>query len=164
MKSDGHKFTLRDDKDSFDTGPMLHEAGATLYLASNAVLIVLGIILVPFFGPVLKVPKAWLLPLVLLLSAMGTYALQNSVFDLWVMLVFGVVGYVLRKAHSPLAPIIIGMILGPVLENNLRRALLLSRDGPMIFIERPISATILSITAMLLIYVVIATMRPKRSG
>ncbi|APZ50818.1 tripartite tricarboxylate transporter permease [Salipiger abyssi] len=132
------------------------------YLASNVVLIVLGIVLVPFFGTVLKVPKAWLLPLVLLLSTMGTYALQNSVFDLWVMLAFGGIGYVLRKAHYPLAPIIIGMILGPVLENNFRRALLLSRDGPMIFLERPISATILAIAAVMLVYVTITTVRPRK--
>ncbi|WP_226629094.1 tripartite tricarboxylate transporter permease [Alloyangia pacifica] len=133
------------------------------YLASNVVLVVLGILLVPFFGMVLKVPKAWLLPAVLLLSTMGTYALQNSLFDLGVMFFFGVVGYVLRRASYPLAPIIIGMILGPVLENNFRRALLLSRDGPMIFIERPVSATILAIVALMLAYVVYTTIRPRRA-
>tara|TARA_A100000171_G_C2040102_1_gene100023 strand:+ start:390 stop:566 length:177 start_codon:yes stop_codon:yes gene_type:complete len=56
---------------------------------------------------------------------MGTYALQSSIFDLWVMLVFGGIGYLLRRAHYPLAPIIIGMILGPILENNFRRSALL---------------------------------------
>ncbi len=134
------------------------------YLASNMVLLVLGIVMVPFFGTVLKVPKAWLLPLVLLLSTMGTYALQNSVFDLWVMLAFGVIGYVMRKARYPLAPIIIGMILGPVLENNFRRALLLSRDGPMIFVERPVSATILAIALVMFVYVVITTVRPRKAA
>lgn len=133
------------------------------YLMGNLVLLVLGIILVPFFGTVLKVPKAWLLPAVLLLSVMGTYALQNSVFDLWVMFVFGVIGFLLRKAHYPLSPIIIGMILGPVLENNFRRSLLLSRDGPMIFLERPISATILAMVALMLVYVIYTTVRPVRT-
>ncbi|HCQ65862.1 MAG TPA: tripartite tricarboxylate transporter protein TctA [Rhodobacteraceae bacterium] len=130
------------------------------YLMSNVVMLILGIVLVPFFGAVLKVPKAWLLPAVLLLSTMGVYALQNSVFNLWVMLFFGVLGYTMRKAHYPLSPIIIGMILGPVLENNFRRALLLSRDGPMIFVERPISAAILGIVAVMLVYVVWTTVRP----
>lgn len=130
------------------------------YLMGNLVMLVLGIVLVPFFGTVLKVPKAWLLPAVLLLSTMGVYALQNSTFDLWVMLFFGVLGYIMRRAHYPLSPIIIGMILGPVLENNFRRALLLSRDGPMIFIERPISATILGIVVLMLVYVVWTTLRP----
>ena len=130
------------------------------YLMSNVVMLVLGIVLVPFFGAVLKVPKAWLLPAVLLLSTMGVYALQNSIFDLWVMLFFGILGYIMRKAHYPLSPIIIGMILGPVLENNFRRALLLSRDGLMIFVERPISAVILGIVAVLLVYVIWTTVRP----
>ena len=133
------------------------------YLTSNVMLLIAGVVLVPFFGAVLKVPKAWLLPAVLLLSVMGTYSLQNSIFDLWVMLFFGVVGYLMRRARYPLAPIIIGIILGPILENNLRRSLLISRDGPMIFLERPISATILAIVAVLLVYVIYSTLNPKAS-
>nr|WP_319390018.1 tripartite tricarboxylate transporter permease [uncultured Cohaesibacter sp.] len=129
------------------------------YLMGNIALLVLGIVLVPFFGSVLKLQKAWLLPGVLLLSTIGTYALQNSIFDLWVMFTFGVIGYGLRKAHYPLAPILIGMILGPILENNFRRALLISRDGPMIFLERPIAATILTVVAVMMVYVVFDTVR-----
>jgi len=150
----------------FFPGPELFQYNADIaggifiaYLIGNVVLLIAGIVLVPFFGSVLKLPKAWLLPAVILLSTMGTYALQNSVFDLWVMLVFGAVGYLLRRANYPLAPIIIGMILGPVLENNLRRSLLISRDGLQIFIDRPISATILGMTGVLLAYVVITLIR-----
>ncbi|WP_185804002.1 tripartite tricarboxylate transporter permease [Pontivivens nitratireducens] len=150
----------------FFPGPELFQYNADIaggifiaYLIGNIVLLIAGIVLVPFFGSVLKLPKAWLLPAVILLSTMGTYALQNSVFDLWVMLVFGAVGYLLRRANYPLAPIIIGMILGPVLENNLRRSLLISRDGLQIFIDRPISATILGMTGVLLAYVVITLIR-----
>lgn len=132
------------------------------YLVGNAALLVLGILLAPLFGAVLRVPKACLLPTVLMLSTLGTYALQNAVFDLWVMLVFGVVGYVLRRAHVPLAPVIIGMILGPVLENNFRRSLLISHDGLMIFIERPISACILLIDALLVGFVVVSMLRDRR--
>jgi putative tricarboxylic transport membrane protein len=150
----------------FFPGPELFRYNADIaggifiaYLMGNVVLLVMGIVLVPFFGAVLKVPKAWLLPAVLLLSTMGTYALQNSVFDLWVMLVFGTIGYLLRRASYPLAPIIIGMILGPVLENNFRRSLLISRDGLNIFIERPISATILALAAIMLVYVAFTIIR-----
>lgn len=132
------------------------------YLVGNLILLILGVVLVPFFGAVLRVPKAWLLPAVLLLSTMGTYALQNSTFDLWVMLVFGAIGYVLRRAHYPLAPIIIGMILGPVLQTNFRRSLLISRDGMLIFFERPISATILGIVGVLLAYALFAILRNAR--
>lgn len=132
------------------------------YLTSNVMLLVAGIVLIPFFGSVLKVPKAYLLPAVLLLSVMGTYSLQNSIFDLWVMLAFGLIGYILRRANYPLAPIIIGLILGPILENNLRRSLLISRDGLMIFLERPISATILAIVAIMLAYIVYSTVKPSQ--
>lgn len=132
------------------------------YIIGNIFLLIAGIILVPFFGTVLKVPKALLLPAVLLLSTMGVYSLQNSIFDLWVMFTFGIIGYILRKSNYPLAPIIIGLILGPVLENNLRRALLISRDGLMIFIDRPISAIILTISSILLIFIVYSTFFPKK--
>lgn len=150
----------------FFPGPELFRNNADIaggifiaYLVGNVVLLVAGILLVPFFGAVLKLPKAWLLPAVLLLSTMGTYALQNSTFDLWVMLVFGAIGYLLRRAHYPLSPIIIGMILGPVLENNFRRSLLISDDGLNIFIERPISATILSLVGLMLSYVIYTIVR-----
>ncbi len=133
------------------------------YMAGNFVLLFAGLLLAPFFGAVLKLRKAWLLPAVLLLSVMGTYSLQNSTFDLWVMLFFGVIGYLLRRASFPLAPVIIGMILGPVLESNLRRSLLISRDGLMIFLERPISATILGISALLVGWILWSALRPARA-
>ena len=78
------------------------------------------------------------------------------------MLTFGAVGYILRRARFPLAPIIIGMILGPVLENNFRRALIISHDGLMIFVERPISAVIIAIDIALLIAIFVSTVRLSR--
>jgi putative tricarboxylic transport membrane protein len=132
------------------------------YIAGNVMLLILGVVLTPLFGRVLKVPKAWLLPAVLLLSMLGTYALQSSTFDLWVMLAFGVIGYVLRRSGCPLAPLIIGLILGPVLESNLRRSLLISHDGLAIFVERPISAVIVAIDLALLVAIVVSTVRASR--
>lgn len=132
------------------------------YLMGNAILLLLGTLLAPVFGSVLKVRKAWLLPAVLLLSTLGTYALQSSIFDLWVMLAFGLIGYVMRRAGYPLAPLIIGMILGSIMESNLRRSLLLSQDGLMIFVERPISALILLIDLVLLVAIVYSTVRSSR--
>ena len=113
------------------------------YLAANVFLLFLGILLTLVFVSVLKVKKKYLIPIVLLLSAVGVFALQSSTFDLWVMLGFGVLGYVLRRFDYPIAPIVIGMILGLIAEASYRRSLLISDSGHMIFLERPISATIL---------------------
>lgn len=134
------------------------------YLMGNVILLVLGILLAPFFARVLKVQKAWLIPVVLMLSTLGTYSLQNSVFDLWVMVAFGFLGYILRRASFPLAPIVIGMILGNILESNFRRSLLLSHDGLMIFVQRPISSVIIAIDVLLLITIVISTIRASRKS
>ncbi len=142
----------------FFPGPELFEqnldiAGGIIiaYLAANIFLFFLGILLTPVFVSVLKMKKQFLIPLVLLLSAVGTYALQSSTFDLWVMLGFGIVGYILRKFGYPLAPIVIGMILGPIAESNYRRALLISDTGHWIFVERPISAFILLVCVVLIL-------------
>jgi putative tricarboxylic transport membrane protein len=121
------------------------------YLFSNVALLVLGVLMVPLFVSVLKVKKSILVPIIVMLSIMGTYALQSSMFDLWVMLAFGFVGYMMRLAHFPLAPIVIGFILGPIAEGNFRRSLLISQDGYSIFFERPIGTTILAINAVVIV-------------
>jgi putative tricarboxylic transport membrane protein len=78
------------------------------------------------------------------------------------MLVFGMIGYVLRRAGYPLAPLIIGMILGGIMESNLRRSLLISQDGLMIFVERPTCAIILAIDVVLLVSIIYSTFRSSR--
>jgi len=83
------------------------------------------------------------------------------VFDLWVMLGFGVVGILFRAASYPLAPVVIGIILGPLLENNLRRSLLISQDGYWIFVERPVSATLLVIDVLLIVGAIVFAKRKK---
>lgn len=136
----------------------------TAYIAGNIMLLFFGILLAPVFGKVLKVPKSCLLPAVLLLSTLGTYSLQSSIFDLWVMLAFGAFGYVLRRSGYPLAPLIIGLILGSVMESNLRRSLLISHDGFAIFFERPISAVIIGMDVILLLLIVVSTVRATASA
>lgn len=122
------------------------------YIVANIALAVLGFLLTPLFLSVLRLRKVHLLPLVVMLSVMGTFALQSSIFDLWSMLGFGALGYFLRLYGYPLAPIVIGVVLGPICESNFRRSLLISRDGLSIFWEREIAFTILSVTAILVIW------------
>ena len=141
----------------FFPGPSLFEqqpeiAGGIflVYLASNIFLLFAGILATPLFVYILRVPKSFLIPIVLLLCCLGTFALQASVFDLMVMFGFGLIGILFRAANYPLSPIVIGIILGPLLENNLRRSLLISQDGYWIFVERPISATLIVINICLI--------------
>jgi len=155
----------------FYPGPELFEhhkdvAGGIFiaFMAANVFLLILGITLTPLFVSVLKFPKAYLIPSVLLLSIIGTFAIQSSVFDLWVMFAFGIIGYYLRRGGYPLAPVIIGAILGPICESNFRRSLLISDNGLQIFIERPISAVILGIVSILLIMIMVKSFRIFQKG
>lgn len=141
----------------FFPGPTLFEqqpeiAGGVflVYLTSNVFLLFAGILTTPVFVYVLRLRKSHLIPIVLLLCAIGTFALQASIFDLWVMLAFGLIGILFRAADYPLAPVVIGTILGPLLENNYRRSLLISQDGHWIFLERPVSAVLIAINILLI--------------
>lgn len=122
-----------------------------VYLASNVMLLFAGILATPLFIYILRVPKSYLIPIVLLLCCIGTFALQASVFDLMVMLGFGLVGILFRAADYPLSPIVIGIILGPLLENNLRRSLLISHDGYWIFLDRPVSSVLIVVNVLLIL-------------
>ena len=106
----------------------------------------------------------YLIPSILLLCSIGTFALQASVFDLQVMFAFGLIGLLFRAAHYPLAPVVIGIILGPILEANLRRSLLISREGYWIFLERPVSASLVTINALLILAMIYITIRRMRES
>lgn len=145
----------------FLPGPMFFESNPDViggmfiaFIYSNASLLVLGILLTPLFVSVLRLKKKFLIPIVLLMATVGTYSLQSDVFNLWVMLGFGVFAYLLRKADYPLAPMILGVVLGPICEFNFRRSLVISAEDYAIFVERPISGTILAINALIIIWMV----------
>lgn len=139
----------------FFPGPELFESNIDIvggiflaYVSANVFLFVFGILFTPVFASVLRLKKKHLIPIVVLLSVIGVFAIQSSTFDLWIMLAFGVIGYVLRRFDYPLAPLVIGAVLGPICENNFRRSLVMSADDYGIFIEQPISAAILMICAL----------------
>lgn len=155
----------------FVPGPILFEqepefiGGIFLvYMASNVMLLFAGILATPLFVYVLRIPKLYLIPIVLILCSIGTFALQASVFDLMVMFAFGLIGILFRAANYPLAPIVIGLILGSILESNLRRALLISRDGYGIFLDRPVSATLLCINVLLIVGALVYAYRKRAAA
>ena len=132
------------------------------YFASNVALLLIGVAMTPLFVYVLRIRRSRLIPMILLLCAIGTFTLQSSIFDLWAMLGFGVIGIILRLASYPLAPIVIGVILGPLLENNFRRSLLISDNGFWIFAERPIAAVLLVVNVVLIAIAIWSVARPSK--
>ncbi len=137
-------------------GPRLIEEHAALFwglivsfLFGNLFLLVLNIPLIPLWVRVLRVPHYVLYPTVIVLICVGVYSIDNSVFDIWVTLAFGLIGYVLRLYRFEPAPLLIGFVLGPMMEEFFRRAMLLSRGDPLVFFERPGSAVALTIAIAL---------------
>jgi len=127
-------------------GPLLViEAPNTIYqvsamfLMASVAMLVLGLSMVRLVVKILKVPTAVLMPIILVLCAVGSFAINGRVFDILVMLLFGLIGYPLRKMKYPDAPLILGLILGPMLDENLRRGLLLNHGDITPFFTRPIS-------------------------
>jgi putative tricarboxylic transport membrane protein len=121
---------------------------ASMYVG-NVFLLLLNLPLVGLWAQLLRIPYKVLFPVVLLLCVVGSYSANRNVFDLWVMLAFGVGGYVLRKLEYDLAPFVIAFVLAPLLEQSLRQALVMSPDGAMILFQRPVTALLLAASAVL---------------
>lgn len=120
------------------------------FYISNVIAVVVNLACIPIFLRVLKMPFTILAPLIFVLSVVGTYAAYQNVYDVWLMLFFGIGAFLLRILDYPLAPAVLAIVLGPIAEPTLRQSLLLSDGSWMIFIERPISGPI-TITAIILI-------------
>ena len=110
----------------------------------------------------LQIRYSYLFPAILIFCCIGVYSLKNSSMEIVFMAVFGVIGYLLRKLHCEPAPLLLGFILGPMLEENFRRSLLLSGGDPSIFFTRPISLGFLIVAAVLLIAVLVPVVRRRR--
>jgi putative tricarboxylic transport membrane protein len=115
---------------------------ASMYVG-NVVLLILNLPLVGIFVNLLRVPYPYLYPAILTFSILGVYAVNGSVVDVWIMLVMGVLGYVLRKLDFETAPIVLGVVLAPMIELALRQSLAMSDGHYAIFFQRPIAATLL---------------------
>jgi putative tricarboxylic transport membrane protein len=123
---------------------------ASLYIA-NVMLLVLNLPLVGLWVRLLAIPQPWLYAGILVFAAMGTIAAKPSVVELSMLAVFGLMGYAMRRYDYPIAPVVVGLILGPVAESQLRRALSISLGDPLVLVESPISATLLAIALIALV-------------
>src|SRR3972149_3313865 len=132
----------------------------------NFILLILNLPFVPFFANILRIPKKILLPLVILFCITGMYTVNNSVFDIWMMLLFGGLGFLMRKWAYEGAPLLLALVLGPKLEVAFRQSLMISHGDFGIFINRPISMVFLLVTVIFLAFPAIRLMfkKSKKGG
>lgn len=128
----------------------------------NAMLIILNLPLIGIWIKLLTVPYKWLYPAIVLFCAIGVYSTNNNSFDIWMVALFGLIGYIFIKLGCEPAPLLLGLILGPMMEEYLRRALLISRGDWAVFVTRPISASLLVVAVLLLIIVLLPSVKKKR--
>ena len=139
-------------------GPMImiespqfvYDVVAMMFFATLGILLY-GLILTKLLVQVLRVPPTIIVPMIFVLCVVGTYALSSRLFDVWTMLLFGVFGFVLRKFHFPVAPLVLGIVLGDLLEKSLRRGLVLSDGDLSPFFTRPISAVLFGVIAIVIL-------------
>lgn len=134
------------------------------FLVGNLILLILNIPLIKVWVRILQIPYRLLCPTIILLICAGVYSLERSVVD--VLLVAGLsgIGYLLIKLGFEAAPLLLGFILGPMLEENLRRSMLLSRGDFMVFLDRPVSAGFLAMSLLLLLWVIWGSLKPRHSA
>ena len=123
----------------------------TSMYVGNAILLVLNLPLIPLWVKLLKIPYGILFPLILLFCLIGVYTVNNNAYEVLIMLIFGAVGYLMRKTGFEPAPLVFAMVIGPIMETALRQSLLQSRGQFSIFFARPISAVLLVVAVFLLI-------------
>ena len=121
------------------------------FYVGNVILLILNLPLIGIWVKVLKIPYGLLFGIILAFMVVGAYSISNSVFDVLVMTLFGLVGYFLRKMDFPLAPVVLTLILGPLMETSLRTSLEMSQGDPRIFLESPIAVVLLALSGLFLI-------------
>ena len=128
----------------------------------NAMLVLLNLPLVGMWVQLLKVPYRWLFPSIIMFCAVGNYSINNSAMDLYLVGIMGILGYLLMKLDCPPAPLILGFVLGPLMEENLRRALLISRGDPTVFFTRPIALAFMIASVLILLTMIMPAVRKKK--
>jgi putative tricarboxylic transport membrane protein len=152
-------------------GPMLMQQEPVLVwslIASmfigNVILLILNLPLAPVFASLLRIPYAYLAPVILALSLVGAFASTLTFYTLIVSIAFGIIGYFMIKADLPRAPLVLALVLAPMMESSLRQALLLSVGDPMIFVDRPISAFLLFLLVLSIVWPIARFFLARRSN
>ena len=130
----------------------------------NLMLVVLNLPLVGVWVRILKVPYRLLFPAIMAFSAIGIYSVNNSAFDVYLAALFAVIGFLWMKLGFNPAPMLLGFVLGPMLEENLRRAMLMSHGDPSVFVRRPLSLVFIIATALILLVLVVPALRKRRAS
>jgi putative tricarboxylic transport membrane protein len=150
-------------------GPMVIQKQPELYwgvVASmwigNLMLLIINLPMVRIWVALLKVPYRLLFPAIIMFCCVGAFASMNNVFSVWLMLGWGVAGFFFKKIGIQPAPMILGFVLGPMLEENFRRSMNIANGNPMVFIQRPISAALLAFAAVFVVMLALPAIRKKR--
>jgi putative tricarboxylic transport membrane protein len=152
-----------------EPGPMLFKTSpeifwtfiAAMYIG-NLMLLVLNLPLVGMFGKIAVIRPQILMPVISLICLVGVYSVRNSIFDVWIMIAAGVVGYFLRKWKFPVAPFIIGVVLGPTTENSVRQTLMMFKGDLTLIFGRPLAATLIGVAVAFLAYKFLAPLFGKK--
>jgi putative tricarboxylic transport membrane protein len=146
----------------FTTSPDFVWALIASMFVGNVILLIMNLPLVPLFALSLRISYSILYPIIIVICMIGVYSLNSSIFDIWMMWVFGIIGYFMKKYDISGAPLIIGLVLGPILEQSLYRALSLAHGSILVFVTRPISATLLAIAVVMSIFVSLKAVKTMR--
>jgi putative tricarboxylic transport membrane protein len=134
---------------------------ASMYVG-NLMLLALNLPLVGLFVNLLRIPYAYLYPLIIMFCVIGVYEVNHSIVDVWIMLIMGVVGYGLRKFGLDPAPLVLGLVIAPLFEMSLRQSLIMSNGSWVIFAQRPIALTLLVISVGLLALAALSLLRSRK--
>lgn len=150
-------------------GPLLFQSHGDVIYAMFAILIVANVMMfivqlygLPGFLKLLMIPRNILLPIVMVLASVGAFAMNNRIFDIWSIFLFALVGYGLSKFDFPPAPIVLGFVLGPIIELNFRRGMMSSYGNFAAFFKRPIAGTVLILTILILVYQIVSGIQKNR--
>ena len=154
---------------NIEPGPMLFTTRpdifwtfiAAMYIG-NLMLLILNLPLVGLFGRIAVIRPPIVMPVISLICLFGIYSVRNSIFDVWIMIIAGIVGYFLRKWKFPIAPFIIGIVLGPTTENSVRQTLMMFKGNPLLITARPIAMTLLVFTIVFIVYKIVSSLLGKK--